>query len=256
MTSIRLYFRAMKSSIYLFLLLIILIGCTNSDDKTPAKKHFQRKDLTKSQKYISDQLDKIETSTTYLIYEIDRLKISLLKKAHEKHPTEDLQPSVKPFRYDLRKLKNPTNQQAANHIFIAADGNNPSKAAVLLFDDLRTYRRELMSIAASTENQPIILEEFNDYNSDEELQKLLEKDLASKNIASQKDKQLLIRLYKTISWPDYKNDNGKKKHWIVYAFRNAEIVVAFSTLTSLQSEILTARTIALEILKSDIDDRK
>lgn|GEM_PF-5695299 len=256
MTLIKLYFSSMKSSIYLFSLLITLIGCTNPDDKTSAKKDLQRKDLTKTQKYFSDQLKKIETSTTYLIYDIDRLKISLLKDANEKHPSEDLTPSIKPFRYDLGKLKNPNNQEAANHIFIAKDENNPSKSATRLFDDLRIYRRVLMSIAASTENHPIILEEFNDYNSDEELQKLVEKDLTSKNIPSQKDKQLLIRLYKTISWPDYKTDNGKKEHWMVYSFQDWDITIAFSTLTSLQTEILTARALALDILKSDIPGRK
>lgn len=239
----------MKPCIFLITLLSITFGCNNSDTATPPKKLLSGKEPTKGEKYQLEGVTKIETSCTYLIYEIDRLKIDLLKKAGEKHPSENLQPAIKPFSYDLSKLKNPNNQKVVNQLFIAKDGNNPGKAGKLLFDDFRTLRKELLTIAVSTEKQPVTIREFNDYSNDTELQGLLEKELASKDIAPQKDKQMIIQLYMELSLPDYKDYNGMKQHPFVYTFKNSEITSAFASLTLLQSRILKARVLALILLK-------
>lgn len=242
----------MKPCIFLISLLSITFGCNNSDTARTPKKLLSGKEPTKGEKYQLDRLNKIETAATYLIYEIDRLKIDLLKYAGEKHPSEDFQPSLMPIRYDLSQLKNPTNREASNQLFIAPDGNNLSKRGQTLFDDFRAIRRELLKIALSTEKHSVTIREFNDYSNDVELQKLLEKELASMEIEPQKDKQLIINLYKELSIPNYIDYTGKKQHSFMYSFKDAEITIAFSNLTLLQSRILMARTLALKLINTSI----
>jgi hypothetical protein len=222
-------------------------------------------------KAILNQMEQINAiSNEFLIY-IDKLKMNLLKLNGE-NTTEDQNKNERsliwvtthsrevcmPKWLNLSALKNKNDSKTAMELFINSDNEKPSKIGFELWTKLIDFRSNIINLTGSYQNsrdEPFHLHvlKINDFKNDQDFDRQLKQMFdQQKNFNKKDDEQLLCDIYKLLTKPtSCKEQNGI--HWITSKFRSANIIGAIGTLTTLQTEILTARKLALQHIISKMN---
>jgi hypothetical protein len=201
-------------------------------------------------------------------------KILVIKKYNNKEKGLLL-----PGKYDLSAIKVKDDFDVPMQLLI---GSNVEEGMVKgdyaqegqkLWDALNTFRREITNITATydldsmhynlklTAGQDINQWKDND-DLDLKITSLLSLKVASKEKktdgVNEKDIEELRELYKLLSrkeMDDFEIEEGKVQsvHWLGRTFNHAPVVAVLASLSSLQMEILNARTKAIVLLKRKVD---
>lgn len=222
-------------------------------------------------KAILNQMEQINAiSNDFLIY-IDKLKMKLLKSngentAEDQHKNElslvwvtaHSREVCMPKWLNLSALKNKNDSNTAMELFINSDNETPSKIGIELWGKLIDFRSNIINLTGSYQNSSdehfhlhvLTINDFkNDQDFDEQLKQMFDH---QKNFNKKDDGQALFDIYKLLTKPTYSKDQSGI-HWITSKFRNANIIGAIGTLTTLQTDILTARKLALLHLNSKMN---
>ena len=270
-----------------------LIQMENGDriksDMDKASKD-KKTDVSQKQKIavFLDVIKKIDIEAGKAIETIDAIKIKLLENLKE--DTEegkvidgkilvlkkyDKSNPLLPGKYNLSAIDVKDNFDVPMGLLIGSgiDNGKYQPDGLKLWDALNTFRREITNKTATykmdsmnyilnlTKEQDIIKWKDND-DLNSQINAMLRKNVADtetkKDGVNDKDIEELSELYKLLSRKEidlYEIEEGKEKniHWLGRTFNHAPVVAVFATLSSLQMEILNARTKAIVLLKRKVD---
>ena len=200
-------------------------------------------------------------------------KILVLKKYDKKSNP------LLPGKYNLSAIKVKDNFDVPMGLLIGSEVVKDAKLETYkpdgqkLWRDLNTFRREITNITATYDmdsmNYILKLDSNTDVNQwknnddlNSQINAILRKNVADtetkKDGVNDKDIEELSELYKLLSRKEmdlYEIQEGKEEniHWLGRTFNHAPVVAVFATLSSLQMEILNARTKAIVLLKRKVD---
>ena len=192
----------------------------------------------------------------------DDAKILVIKK----YDKSDI---LTPGKYDLNAIKVKDNFDVTMEVLVGASIHKDIKsykpAGKRLWDVLNTYRKNLIQITGTykIDDQSYFVKlnkDLNDYENDSTLNVQVNKLLTNKSCnVNERDLNDLASIYQELTkkaidlYEGAEGDSPKPIHWIGRTFNESPIVAAFASLSSLQSEILNARTKAIILSKRKVD---
>ena len=192
----------------------------------------------------------------------DDAKILVIKK----YDKSDI---LTPGKYDLNAIKVKDNFDVTMEVLVGASIHKDIKsykpAGKKLWDALNTYRKRLIEITGTykIDDQSYFVKlnkDLNDYENDSTLNVQVNKLLTNKSCnVNERDLNDLASIYQELTkkaidlYEGAEGDSPKPIHWIGRTFNESPIVAAFASLSSLQSEILNARTKAIVLSKRKVD---
>jgi hypothetical protein len=192
----------------------------------------------------------------------DDAKILVIKK----YDKSDI---LTPGKYDLNAIKVKDNFDVTMEVLVGASIHKDIKsykpAGIKLWDALNTYRKRLIEITGTykIDDQSYFVnlnKDLNDYENDSTLNVQVNKLLTDKSCnVNERDLNDLASIYQELTkkaidlYEGAEGDSPKPIHWIGRTFNESPIVAAFASLSSLQSEILNARTKAIVLSKRKVD---
>jgi len=238
-------------------------------------------------------IKKIDVEAGKAIETIDSIKIKLLENLDEditegkviddkilvlKKYDKKSNPLL-PGKYNLSAIKVKDNFDVPMGLLIGSAVVKDAKldkyeqAGKNLWNALNTFRREITNITATYDidsmNYILKLDSKSDINQwknnddlNSKINALLRLNVADREKktdgVNDKDIEELSELYKLLSRKEmdlYEIQEGKEEniHWLGRTFNHAPVVAVFATLSSLQMEILNARTKAIVLLKRKVD---
>ena len=239
-----------------------------------------------------DVIKKIDIEAGKAIETIDSIKIKLLENLNEETEEGkvidgkilvlkkyDKSNPLLPGKYNLSAIDVKDNFDVPMGLLIGSEVGKDAKLETYkpdgqkLWRDLNTFRREITNITATYDmdsmNYILKLDPTTDVNQwknnddlNSQINAILRKNVADtetkKDGVNEKDIEELTELYKLLSRKEmdlYEIQEGKEEniHWLGRTFNHAPVVAVFATLSSLQMEILNARTKAIVLLKRKVD---
>lgn len=218
------------------------------------------------------QMDKIDDATAKIIKQIDDIKLDILEKSGEdikKYKDNDemtilwqkYDPKVDkvlPIRMNLMAVQAKDQYDVPMHEIIGEDIKKPSagKHGMKLWKGLNDYRREIMNLAGSYEwggkNFKVDVKDINEYKDNADLTKKVEQMVNAESV-NPDDREALSQIYTRLTKLEKNKVHDQTGvHWIGMTFDHAPLVAAIASLSSLQSDILTARADALGLWKAKI----
>ena len=193
----------------------------------------------------------------------DDAKILVIKK----YDKSDI---LTPGKYDLNAIKVKDNFDVTMEVLVGASIHKDIKsykpAGIKLWDALNTYRKRLIEITGTykIDDQSYFVKlnkDLNDYENDSSLNVQVNRLLTNKALCNINERDLndLSSIYQELTkkaidlYEGAEGDSPKPIHWIGRTFNESPIVAAFASLSSLQSEILNARTKAIVLSKRKVD---
>lgn len=235
-------------------------------------------------KIFLEVIKKIDKEAGKAIETIDGIKMELLTSLNEeteegkkdgddakilvikKYDKSDI---LTPGKYDLNAIKVKDNFDVTMEVLVGAgihkDINSYKPAGIKLWDALNTYRKRLIEITGTykIDDQSYFVKlnkHLNDYENDSTLNVQVNKLLTNKSCnVNERDLNDLASIYQELTkkaidlYEGAEGDSPKPIHWIGRTFNDSPIVAAFASLSSLQSEILNARTKAIVLSKRKVD---
>ena len=230
-------------------------------------------------------IKKIDKEAGKAIETIDNIKMELLTALNEeteegkkdgddakilvikKYDKSDI---LTPGKYDLNAIKVKDNFDVTMEVLVGASIHKDIKsykpAGKKLWDALNTYRKRLIEITGTykIDDQSYFVKlnkDLNDYENDSTLNVQVNKLLTNKALCNINERDLndLSSIYQELTkkaidlYEGAEGDSPKPIHWIGRTFNQSPIVAAFASLSSLQSEILNARTKAIVLSKRKVD---
>ena len=231
-------------------------------------------------------IKKIDKEAGKAIETIDNIKMELLTALNEeteegkkdgdgkdakilvikKYDKSDI---LTPGKYDLNAIKVKDNFDVTMEVLVGASIHKDIKsykpAGKKLWDALNTYRKRLIEITGTykIDDQSYFVKlnkDLNDYENDSTLNVQVNKLLTNKSCnVNERDLNDLASIYQELTkkaidlYEGAEGDSPKPIHWIGRTFNESPIVAAFASLSSLQSEILNARTKAIVLSKRKVD---
>jgi len=228
------------------------------------------KEKIKSIKYALEQMELINDETGKIIKEIDDLKIKILKESGEdiSKVKENDELSILWSKYD--KEKNPClptrmhlmavaakdQYDVPMHVIIGEDIKKPSGEGMKLWKSLLAYRAKLMQLAGTYEwggkQFEVKTSDVNQYKTNKELTEKVKAMTYAEGV-NPDDSEGLQNIYTRLTKLE-KNEvhDVKDVHWIGMTFDHSPLVAAIASLSSLQQDILSARSEALYLWKQKI----
>jgi gliding motility-associated protein GldM len=222
--------------------------------------------LAKLQKILA-QMDKVDKITATMIQDIDKIKIEILKESGEdvtKMSDNDDETIMwqkgdgcKPARMHLMAVQAKDQYDVPMHIIVGEDIKTPTGKGKKLWEDFNKYRSELISIVGSYQDAgksfSIKPKAINTFKDNKDLQKQVEKMIASSKANVKDDGQVLQDIYINLTKQErVKQHDLDGVHWIGQTFDHSPLVAAVASLSSMQQDILSARAMALAHLKSKV----
>ena len=236
-------------------------------------------------KIFLEVIKKIDKEAGKAIETIDSIKMELLTALNEeteegkkdgddakilvikKYDKSDI---LTPGKYDLNAIKVKDNFDVTMEVLVGASIHKDIKsykpAGTKLWDALNTYRKRLIEITGTykIDDQSYFVKlnkDLNDYENDSTLNVQVNKLLTNKALCNINERDLndLSSIYQELTkkaidlYEGAEGDSPKPIHWIGRTFNESPIVAAFASLSSLQSEILNARTKAIVLSKRKVD---
>ncbi len=191
------------------------------------------------------RLNQIDSVTLTAINALDRLKISLMEIDNGNH-SFNLNRSIIPNNFDLSLLKSPLNTGIATDFFINSDETSSSEKGLDLFNILKSYRNDLITIVAIRKHRRVLIEDITNYGNNEAFEKKVISEISSMIPFPIDDKQVATNLYINLTLPKSVSNGNKKTPWILATFQHSNLIGAITQLTILQNKVLEARAIALQ----------
>ena len=260
----------------------IVTDMTLAQDK-PETDAVQKQNI----KIFLEVIKKIDKEAGKAIETIDSIKMELLTALNEeteegkkdgdgkdakilvikKYDKSDI---LTPGKYDLNAIKVKDNFDVTMEVLVGASIHKDIKsykpAGKRLWDVLNTYRKNLIQITGTykIDDQSYFVKlnkDLNDYENDSTLNVQVNKLLTNKALCNINERDLndLASIYQELTKKavdKYEGAEGSTPvdiHWIGRTFNESPIVAAFASLSSLQMEILNARTKAVVLLKRKVD---
>lgn len=238
------------------------------------------KDKLAKLKSIYVQMEEIDKISSKMIQSIDALKLELLKESGEdvsstkfnsndailwtdkyKKGDESL-----PFRMHLMAVQAKDQYDVPMHIIIGDDIKNPTGKGKKLWNDLLSYRRDLIKILGTYnrggKSYSIDPKAINAFNDNFDLAKNVDKMIKASKANMRRDEQsgqfvdfgedgqALKDIYISLTKPERVTQNEVEGvHWIGQTFDHSPLVASLASLSSLQQDVLSARAAALQHLK-------
>ncbi len=143
---------------------------------------------------------------------------------------------------------------------VNGDLKNPKGNGAELWKRLLKYRNQLVEKVGTyqsgqSKDFKFSSKSINDFKNREDLLSKVQAMVDSNQEANLKeDRQNLIELYLTLTKPEQVDQNDTKGlHWIGFTFDHAPIVGGLASLSSLQNDVLTARLLALNMIRSRVN---
>lgn len=225
-----------------------------SEDKTEAQK------AEKAKKMLA-VIEEIDALAAARIKEIDDLKIEILTTVGEDMNTiitkkyEESDP-LRPTRMDLSQVQSSDKYDEPMHILIGEDITKPTGKGLTLYENLKTYRKELTEkLATYTDGSkkwsytaPDIVE-FEDIT---DLTAQVKESIESQAV-EQDDKDVVKSIYIALTKQERSEVHGVKGvHWVGKTFDHSPVVAAMASLSSLQTEVLSTRANAVERIRKRV----
>lgn len=237
------------------------IASTKGADQAAKKKKLE---------YVLSQMDKINKETEEMIGFLDKLKLEILDAAKEEtgayKDKDELnilwkkQDGAKPIRMHCAAVQGKDKYDEPMHVMgIAESIKSPTGNGTELWKRLNDFRAKIVELTGTykmpgTENNfSVSTKPINQFESNQDLQKAVEKMIDESKGNLKEDRQVLIDLYVMLTKLE-KNDYNEEKdvHWIGMTFDHAPLVAGIAALSSLQQDILSARALALANYKAKV----
>ena len=174
---------------------------------------------------------------------------------------------IKPIRMNLSYVQNKDKFDDPMRIMLGdnTDLKNPSGRGLELWKSINDYRLELTSKIASShvmfnEKKEAVYDNrfsfktnhFNSFESQSVLNKQLKQEIA-KNKVHTDDQEDIIEIYSILTKNELSTANGVDDvHWLGKTFDHSPAVAAIASLTSLQNDILAARSQAVTLIRNRV----
>ena len=173
-----------------------------------------------------------------------------------------------PGLYDLKAIQLKDNFDVTMEVLVGGeihkDINKYEQAGKDLWTSLNTYRKRLTELTATYKtvdgNFKLKLnKDLNDYKDNIDLMNQIGKLFSTSGNINRQDFNDLSSIYQELTKKAVEKYEGAEGstpvdiHWIGRTFNESPIVAAFASLSSLQMEILNARTKAVVLLKRKVD---
>ena len=219
----------------------------------------------------------IDEMTETRIKMIDALKLQILEDIGEDLNTigddqsilmtDPKVKGIKPIRMNLSFVQSKDKFDDPMRIMLGDDTDlkAPSGKGLELWNSINDYRLELTSKIASShvmyndkkkavydQRFSFETEHFNSFSSQSILKKLLKQEI-NKNKVHPDDQEDIIEIYSILSKNESSTANGVNDvHWLGKTFDHSPAVAAIASLTSLQNDILAARSQAVTLIRNRV----
>lgn len=218
-------------------------------------------------KKIMKQMQEVDKLSAALIREIDQVKLQLLRESGEEVSTikaDDRETimwekgqNCRPARMNLMAVQAKDQYDIPMYILIGDDIKNPTGKGKKIWDDYNSFRSKLVQTVATytdeTKSYSIHPKAINNFKDNQDLKKQVDQMLKSSRANLQDDEEILSSIYMNLTKPERVVQNDiSGVHWIGQTFDHAPLVAALASLSSMQQDVLSARTLALGHLKSKV----
>ena len=218
-------------------------------------------------KKVMKQMNRVDELSAGLIQEIDRVKLELLRESGEE--ITSIQPDDKetimwergkdcrPARMNLMAVQAKDQYDIPMYILVGDDIKNPTGKGKMIWDDYNEFRSELIRTVATykdgKKSYSIKPKAINSFKDSKDLRKQVNNMLRSSKINLRDDEEILSSIYMNLTKQECVTQNDiEGVHWIGQTFDHAPLVAALASLSSMQQDILSARSLALAHLKSKV----
>lgn len=237
-----------------------------------ATKEAGTKEKIKSIESALEVMDQINEETGKMIKMIDDIKIKLLKESGENVNKAKANDELSiiwseydaknnpclPIRMNLMAVSAKDQYDVPMHLMIGEDIKNPSKSGdgMKLWGALLDYREKLMQLSGTYEwggkQFTVKTSKINTYKSNKELTEKVKAMTYAEDV-NPDDSEGLQNIYIRLTKQEKsKVHDVADVHWIGKTFDHSPLVAAIASLSSLQQDILSARSEALYLWKQKI----
>lgn len=242
----------------------IIADVSNEINSTNGKEHAEK--LRKLKK-VMKQMKQVDQLSASLIKEIDQVKMELLRESGEEVTTIKPQDNnviiwekgegCKPIRMNLKAVQAQDEYDIPMYILIGDDIRNPTGKGKKIWNDYNEFRSKLIHTIGTYRDgkkaYSINPKAINSYKSNQDLKKQVEQMIRLSKANLRDDEEIISTIYMNLTKPERVTQNDiEGVHWIGQTFDHAPLVAALASLSSMQQDILSARSLALSHLKSKV----
>lgn len=218
-------------------------------------------------KKVMKQMKAVDQLSASMIQEIDQVKMELLRESGEeitKIKRDDLQTIIwekgkdcRPTRMNLMAVEAKDQYDIPMHILIGDDIKNPTGKGKKIWDDFNSFRSKLIQTTGTykegNKSFSINPKAINDFKNNKDLKKQVDRMFKSSKANLRDDEEVLASIYMNLTKSERVTQNEiSGVHWIGQTFDHAPLVAALASLSSMQQDVLSARSLALAHLKSKV----
>lgn len=238
------------------------ISASKGADQAAKKKKLQ---------YVLSKMDEINKETETMIEFLDKLKVDILTaggedtKTYKDNDHEVLfwkkREGVKPIRMNCMAVQGKDKYDEPMQVLgIADDIKRPTGSGAELWKKYNDYRRKIVELAGSYKMPSAekgftvkLGKDINEYKTNQSLIEEVTKLIQSSGANLKEDEQALIDIYMGLTKKEKNEVHGEAGvHWVGMTFDHSPLVAGVAALSSMQQEILSARSQALALLKSKV----
>lgn len=218
-------------------------------------------------KKVMKQMKAVDQLSASLIREIDQVKMELLRESGEevaKIKPDDQQTIIwekgkdcRPTRMNLMAVESKDQYDIPMHILIGDDIKNPTGKGKNIWEDFNDFRSKLIQTTGTykegNKSFSINPKAINSYKDNKDLKKQVDQMFKASKANLRDDEEVLASIYMNLTKPERVTQNEiEGVHWIGQTFDHAPLVAALASLSSMQQDVLSARSLALAHLKSKV----
>jgi hypothetical protein len=218
-------------------------------------------------KKVMKQMQEVDKLSASFILEIDQVKMELLKESGEEVSTvkpEDKETIIwekgsgcRPTRMNLMAVQAKDQYDVPMYILIGDDIKNPTGKGKQIWNDFNGFRSKLIQTMGTYQegkkSYSINPKAINEFKNNQDLRKQVKQMLLSSKANLRDDEEIMSSIYMNLTKPERVTQNDMEGvHWIGQTFDHAPLVAALASLSSLQQDVLSARSLALAHLKSKV----
>lgn len=237
---------------------------SNEINSTSGKENAEK--LRKLKK-VMKQMQQVDQLSAGLIREIDEVKIEILRESGEEVTIvkpDDRETIIwqkgegcRPARMNLKAVEAQDEYDIPMYILIGDDIKNPTGKGKKIWNDYNGFRSKLIQAVGTyregKKSYSIHPKEINTFKDNHDLKRQVEQMLKSSKVNLKDDEEILSTIYMNLTKPERVTQNDiSGVHWIGQTFDHAPLVAALASLSSMQQDVLSARSLALSHLKSKV----
>ncbi|AEA44279.1 GldM family protein [Fluviicola taffensis] len=218
-------------------------------------------------KKVMKQMKQVDQLSASLIQEIDRVKLELLRESGEE--TTIIKPEDKetiiwekgkdcrPIRMNLMAVQAKDQYDIPMHILVGDDIKNPTGKGKMIWEHYNNFRSKLIHAVGTYKegknSYSVNPKEINSFKDNKDLKRQVAQMLRSSHVNMRDDEEILSSIYMNLTKQERVTQNDiEGVHWIGQTFDHSPLVAALASLSSMQQDILSARSLALAHLKSKV----